>query len=99
MLGIDSQIHDQFDSLVKLDEMDPLDDIGCFAKLVRARLDLLARFFDILSRFPSHRFSYPSTSRPMLRAVPITVRTAESRFVVFKSGSLVLAISSTCLRV
>ena len=35
----------------------------------------------------------------MLRAVPITVRTAESRLVVFKSGSLVLAISSTCLRV
>jgi len=36
---------------------------------------------------------------PMLRAVPITVRTADSRFVVFKSGSFVLAMSSTCLRV
>ena len=35
----------------------------------------------------------------MLRAVPMMVRTAESRLVVFKSGNLVLAISSTCLRV
>ena len=33
---------------------------------------------------------------PMFRAVPITVRTADSRLVVFKSGILVLAISSTC---
>src|SRR3984893_8127426 len=32
----------------------------------------------------------------MLRAVPITVRTAESRLVVLRSTSLILAISSTC---
>src|SRR6266481_2998628 len=32
----------------------------------------------------------------MLRAVPITVRTAESRLVVLRSTSLIFAISSTC---
>src|ERR1700686_3719022 len=32
----------------------------------------------------------------MFRAVPITVRTADSIFVVFRSTSLILAISSTC---
>src|ERR1700732_3596026 len=35
----------------------------------------------------------------MLRAVPITVRTAESRFVVLRSTSLILAISCTCFLV
>ena len=32
----------------------------------------------------------------MLRAVPVTVRIADSRFVVLRSTSLILAISSTC---
>src|SRR5579863_10131570 len=32
----------------------------------------------------------------MFRAVPITVRTADSIFVVFRSTSLILSISSTC---
>src|SRR5215471_20354983 len=32
----------------------------------------------------------------MLRAVPMTVRTADSRLVVLRSTSLILAISSTC---
>src|SRR5467141_2687248 len=32
----------------------------------------------------------------MLRAVPITVRTADSRLVVLRSTSLIFAISSTC---
>src|SRR6516165_2582725 len=32
----------------------------------------------------------------MLRAVPITVRIADSRLVVLRSTSLILAISSTC---
>src|SRR5580658_9406941 len=35
----------------------------------------------------------------MLRAVPDTVRTADSRLVVFRSTSFSLAISSTCFRV
>ena len=35
----------------------------------------------------------------MLRAVPITERIADSMLWVFKSGSLVRAISSTCARV
>ena len=35
----------------------------------------------------------------MLRAVPETVRTAESRFVVMRSTSLIFAISSTCFLV
>ena len=36
---------------------------------------------------------------PMLRAVPMIERIAESSFSVFRSGSFILAISSTCLRV
>src|SRR5207244_11429351 len=35
----------------------------------------------------------------MLRAVPITVRIADSRLVVLRSTSLILAISSTCFLV
>ncbi len=36
---------------------------------------------------------------PIERAVPMTVRLAASISVVFKSGNLVWAISSICLRV
>src|SRR4029079_2742902 len=41
----------------------------------------------------------PSTSTPMLRALPAIVRTAASRSAAVRSGCLVLAISSACLRV
>src|SRR5208283_3530798 len=37
-----------------------------------------------------------TTSTPMLRAVPATERMAASRSKQFKSGILILAISSTC---
>src|SRR4029077_8827531 len=90
---------DQLHGFVKLDEVGFLDGLRGFGKFVRTRFDLRARLGDIFPGLLGHAFSYPSTSRPMLRAVPITVRMAESRFVVFKSGILVLAISSTCLRV
>ena len=43
--------------------------------------------------------SEPSTSMPMLRALPAIVRTAASRSAAVRSGSLAFAISSTCLRV
>src|SRR5258707_12132978 len=42
---------------------------------------------------------YDATSTPILRAVPLTVRTAASRSKQFRSGILILAISSTCFSV
>src|SRR2546423_13016305 len=47
------------------------------------------------SAFIIHRYS---TVRPMLRAVPSMVLIADSRFVVFKSGIFVRAISSIFAR-
>ena len=41
----------------------------------------------------------PSTSTPMLRALPAIVRTAASRSAAVRSGILVFAISSACARV
>src|SRR5260370_41813883 len=43
--------------------------------------------------------SYPTTSTPMLRAVPFTDRTAASKLKQFRSGILIFAISSTCCSV
>src|SRR5579872_4822876 len=40
-----------------------------------------------------------ATSTPMLRAVPLTLRTADSRSKQFRSGILIFAISSTCFSV
>src|SRR4029077_12541512 len=99
LFRIDAEVGDQFHGFVKLDEVGFLDRLGGFRKFIRTRFDRPARLGDVFSRLLSHFFSYPSTSRPMLRAVPMMVRTGESRLVVFKSGNLVLAISSTCLRV
>src|SRR5437867_3630215 len=42
---------------------------------------------------------YPMTSNPMDRAVPRTVLTADSSESQFRSGSFVLAMSSTCFAV
>src|SRR5258708_4343795 len=42
---------------------------------------------------------YDATSTPILRAVPLTLRTAASRSKQFRSGILILAISSTCFSV
>src|SRR5260370_42543128 len=39
---------------------------------------------------------YDATSTPILRAVPLTLRTAASSSQQFRSGILILAISSTC---
>src|SRR5271163_748017 len=47
---------------------------------------------------PMNVSPYSVTSMPMLRAVPMIDRIAESRFVVFRSGSFCFAISATCLR-
>src|ERR1700675_5019170 len=99
MLRVDAHVHDQLDGFIELDEVSLRDYFRGFAEFIRAHFHQLAGFFRILSNFPRHCFSYPSTSRPMFLAVPITVRTADSRLVVFRSGNLVLAISSTCLRV
>src|SRR5262249_34348913 len=49
--------------------------------------------------FLAHYFFPATTSMPAERADPSMVRIAASRSVQFKSGSLVLAISSTCFLV
>src|SRR5437870_10637802 len=97
MLGVHAQVHYQFDGLVELGEVSLLQDFGGFRQPVGARLHLLAGFLGVFSDLASHLFLlWPSTSMPLLRAVPITVRTADSRLVVLKCTSLVCAISSTC---
>src|SRR5207244_5139639 len=45
-----------------------------------------------------HGYFTPSTSTPMLRALPAMVRTAASRLAAVRSGCLSFAISSSCLR-
>src|SRR5256885_1467413 len=103
MLGVHAQIDGQLHGFIELGVMRFLDQLGRVRELVRMRFHFLARVLDVLARFLCHRqplpFNYPTTSRPMFRAVPITVRIADSKFVVFKSTSLVLAISSTCFLV
>src|SRR5471030_2360958 len=44
-------------------------------------------------------YFYPTTSIPMLRAVPEMTRNAASSFVVFMSLDFILMMSRTCLRV
>src|SRR5712692_6490764 len=102
MFRVYTQIHRQFDGLVELREFRFLQHFRSLFQGIGARFHQLAGFLYILSGFlPRHSqlLLYPSTSRPMFRAVPITVRTADSRLVVFKSTSFALAISSTCFLV
>ena len=50
-------------------------------------------------RLATNGMSQPSTSTPMLRALPAMVRTAASRSAAVRSGCLIFAMSSSCLRV
>src|SRR6202041_732195 len=62
---------------------------------------LAFEFFELLrvlgNQLPLENYSL--TSMPMLRAVPLIERTADSRLMVLRSGSFSLAISSTCFSV
>src|SRR6202041_1412906 len=62
---------------------------------------LAFEFFELLrvlgNQLPLENYSL--TSMPMLRAVPLIERTADSRLMVFKSGNFNFAISSTCFSV
>src|ERR1700730_6033749 len=107
LLRIHSQVQDELDRLIELRKVGLAEQLGGFYKMIQARLDKLPGAIDILPTHlcaAAHRLSptldYASiTSMPMLRAVPIIDRTADSSFIVFRSGSFILAISSTCLRV
>jgi len=85
-----------------------LDEFGRFTEFVRTRLDELARLLYVLTAFFNFAIRLLSSDlfspmvrlgfhdfQTMLRAVPMTVRTAESRLVVLRSTSLIFAISIT----
>src|SRR5689334_20778297 len=55
--------------------------------------------FAVFTGFDFVVIIYPSTSTPILRAVPAMVLTAVSILAAVKSGAFNLAISSNCLRV
>src|SRR6185436_2772486 len=54
---------------------------------------------DLLHALGDRHDQMPSTSTPMLRALPAMVRTAASRSAAVRSGCFIFAISSACLRV
>src|SRR6185436_1524989 len=54
---------------------------------------------DLLHALGDRHDQMPSTSTPMLRALPAIVRTAASRSAAVRSGCFIFAISSACLRV
>src|SRR6202043_228129 len=99
VLGVPTQVDGQLHGFVELGVVRLLNQLRRFRELVRPRFHLLARILNVLARFlhrcPRNQL-YAVTSKPMFRAVPITVRTADSIFVVLRSTSLSLAISSTC---
>ena len=91
---IDTEIHRYIDALGKLRDRQFLDQAKCLIDLIRrSGLDLFAPKFFAFGQ-TGHYFT-PSTSIPMLRAVPATVRTAASISAAVRSGIFVVAISSS----
>src|ERR1700722_19447032 len=61
-----------------------------------ARVEPHQRSFDLICVY---LWLFQTTSTPMLRAVPLTLRTAAATSKQFRSGIFSLAISSTCCSV
>src|ERR1700686_202692 len=83
----------QFDRLIKLCGSGFLNGSGRFNIAIELRAIVNFLFFECRQSF-AH-----DTSIPMLRAVPLTMRTAASRLLAFKSGIFCLATSSACFKV
>src|SRR5262249_7284867 len=95
MLGIDAQADGEIDGLVELcrdlhirQERERILD-----RVLLLAIDLLGSLLVLL---PGHD---QTTSRPIERAAPSTVRTAASMSVVLRSGSFSAAMSRTCFLV
>src|SRR6266480_6165299 len=100
VLGIDAQPERQVDGLVELRRRHALDDLHRLVQRVQlARRHLRRRCVVTLAHDRGHVGLPYTTSMPMLRAVPSTIRIAASIEVVLRSGSFVCAISRTCARV
>src|SRR5690606_26919576 len=94
---IDAQVHGDVHALGELRGGELLHQAKRLVdRIHRPRLHLLARQLAPL-RQGGHQLT-PSTSMPMLRAVPATVRTAASRSAAVRSGIFTFAISSSCCR-
>src|SRR6185503_2378384 len=97
LLRVDAEVDRDIDRLVELGGGGFLDDL----ERVHRGVGLVAVDFraDRLAAFRNVRHYMPSTITPIERALPATMRIAASRSPAFRSGILVFAISSTCLRV
>src|SRR5690606_33731323 len=69
---------------------------GLVDRVVMSRLHLLGK--QLLTLRHARHGQRPSTLRPMLRALPAMVFTAASRSAALRSGILIFAMSSSCLR-
>src|SRR4029434_2936524 len=95
---VDAQIAGDVDRLRKLRSSELLHEIeGLVGRIDLRGIDLGAGRLLALAEL-RHGYS-PSTSTPMLRALPAIVRTAASRSAAVRSGIFVRAISSACARV
>ena len=93
--GVDAETERDLDRLVELGVVHVAHQLHRLAELVAALLHLRLGLM-VLLRMSHRPPPYATTSMPMLRAVPSMIRIAASSDVVLRSGSLVLAIASTC---
>src|SRR6266404_4628280 len=99
MLGIDAQTQSQFDGLVELGVLDLLQERHRFVELIGPLFHLRFCFGLVLAFSLRHIFPYATTSKPMLRAVPLIERIAASSDAALRSDIFALAISATCFSV
>src|SRR6185436_13770264 len=93
MLGIDAEVHRDFDGLVELRLGALLDHLHRFHE--RIGLGGIDAFTNLLGALSGCHRRYPFTSRPIERAEPSTIFMAASTVLQFRSFILAWAISLT----
>src|SRR3981081_3805757 len=96
LAGVDAEIHGRIHRFGELGSGEFLHQLQrLLHRIVFARSELRLPGLDTLR---DGHAQTPSTSTPMLRALPAMVRTAASRSAAVRSGCFILAISSSCWR-
>src|SRR5258708_6200320 len=96
LLGIDTELHMDLNRFVKFGGGGLFYNSSGVADAVELRAIVNFTLFECGHSFAHNEILYSAISIPMLRAVPLTMRTAASRLLAFKSGIFCLATSSAC---